>query len=70
MCICTTGHFAVQQKLTEHCKSTVIENFFQKRSGHETRQQFLAKLLGWSKERDQGRVGDGGERVQTEDGTM
>ena len=21
------GHFAVQQKLTEHCKSTIIKNF-------------------------------------------
>ena len=25
VCVCMTGHSAVQKKLTEHCKSTVIE---------------------------------------------
>ena len=26
------GHFAVQQKLTEHCKSAVVKNFFKRKT--------------------------------------
>ena len=29
VCTCKTSYFVVQKKLSQHCKSTIVQNFFQ-----------------------------------------
>ena len=49
MCVCVRvglGHFAVQQKLTEQCKSTIIEKI----KNNSTAKKPITQLKKWVKD--------------------
>jgi len=46
--ICITGHFAVQQKVTEHCKSTITKKIKKKKTLHRLESGPQCALVGTS----------------------